>query len=426
MKRVINKMQVTVFILSIFFFIGCASPFSTSKKEAIDNDNKENIPHIVIHEFKGDTNKNKNIFVFLDGTENEPQSYTNIWRLYELITDDNNPQMTAIYIEGVGSNNEAPVSGAILGRGMENRMLKGYKFIIQNYKPNDNIYIFGFSRGAHQARSLAGFIAYAGIPVISNENDEDLIKIGNDLLDLTKKKKDEDYADKWKLWKPKQQPLLSKEIKDSLNIKMQTAEINFLGIWDTVPGSSFKTYRDCKEKIGFLKKNLFWVPVIDKGDRYKSDSYPAIRQIAHAVALDEKRSKFRTLLICKPINPKYTKLNEVWFPGAHADVGGGYKDFDGNPELDLPGISLNWMIDLLAQSYKFKIIPKVKENAKGLAHHSIDDFPANIGSYCEDRILPDRAIIHPSFEDRKKSSPVPIIKDGKRKFLSYPIKCPIN
>ena len=86
-----------------------------------------------------------------------------------------------------------------------------------------------------------------------------------------------------------------------------------------------------------MKKDLSqFFPGIDKGERYKTDSYPPIRHMAHAVSLDEKRSKFTPLLLCQAINPTYTEINEVWFPGAHSDVGGGYQD-----SLELSNISLS-------------------------------------------------------------------------------------
>lgn len=404
----INRIQLICCIILLFFIFGCAS-VSTSEKE-------ECTPYI--NKFLGNPNTKKNIFVFLDGTDNKPQSGTNIWRLFELIKNDNNPQTTAMYIPGVGC--DTPATGKLLGKGMEERILKGYSFIIQNYKPDDSIYIFGFSRGAHQARALAGFIAYAGVPTVFDKDKDVLKRVGNKILELTKKKRDSDYYEKWKLWNPAQKPLLASEIKEKLNVEMQAAEIAFLGIWDIVPGSSLKDYGYCKEKIGCVKKYFFWLPGIDRGERYKSDSYPAIRQIAHAVSIDEKRSKFKPLLLCNPINPEYTKIAEVWFPGAHADVGGGYEDSDGG----LSGISLNWIIDLLSESYKFKKIPKVEENAGGLAHHSIDLVPFDELWKCEDRILPSDAIIHQSFEERKKLSPVPIITNEGRQELNYPMeKC---
>lgn len=170
----------------------------------------------------------------------------------------------------------------------------------------------------------------------------------NAILELTKDKSDEDYTDKWTSWTPDQPPLLGKEIKDKLKIEMRAVTIAFLGVWDTVPGSSFINFGVCKGEKGFFKR---WVPFLTpaEGDRYKSDSYPPIHQIAHAVSLDEKRSKFAPLLLCPTINPQYTSLNEEWFPGAHSDIGGGYEDSN-----DLAGLSFNWMLGLLAKSYHFE------------------------------------------------------------------------
>lgn len=192
-----------------------------------------------------------------------------------------------------------------------------------------------------------------------------------------------------------------------------------------MPGSSLKDYGYCKEEKGFVKKYLYWlIPGIDKGERYKSDSYPAIRHIAHAVSIDEKRSKFAPLLVCPAINSKYTKLSEVWFPGAHADVGGGYQTSDGHPSDELPSISLSWMLGLLEETYEFNNYrPQVKGSAEGLAHWSIGDSPANIGSDCIDRDRPTSAEIHESFNERMTFSPVPIRLDGTVVSREYPIEC---
>lgn len=388
------------------FITGCASISSS--------DNKYEPSKLIL---AGDPSKHKSIFVFLDGTANNSDTRTNVWRLYELLSNSKDPQMTAAYIEGVGSVDK-PVVGKALGRGMEERILRGYKFIAQNYNTGDDIYIFGFSRGAHEARALAGFLAYVGVPITSDQDKHDLIKIGNEILELAKDKKDNDYLEKWTSWKPGQAPLMALEIKNELKLEMKPVEVKFLGVWDTVPGSSFKKYDLCKEEIGFWKKYFYWLPVINKGERYKTGSYPAIRHIAHAVSLDEKRSKFEPILLCPAISD-YTKLSEVWFPGAHADVGGGYADSN-----DLPGISLNWMIGMLAENYAFNITPpKVNESITGLAHWSIGDTPANMGSDCEDRHPPAKAKIHPSVNDRKKFSPVPIRIHGTVKSLTYPIQC---
>lgn len=363
-----------------------------------------------------DSQHPKNLFVFLDGTANNPSSATNVYRLYEMISQNNDPYTKSIYIEGVGTRDSLwTLTGMILGLGMEERILMGYKFLALNYQPGDQIYIFGFSRGAHQARSLAGLLAYAGLPEITDEYKDRLMKIGNQILELTKEKSDINYKCEWSSWTPGQAPLLAKAIKKQHNLDMQPVEVTFLGIWDTVPGSFFKTYGTCKEEEDGRE-----------GDRYKSDSYPPIRHIAHAVSLDEKRSKFRQLLVCPAINENFTKIDEVWFPGAHADVGGGY-DEEGSKEL--PNISLNWMLDLLSKNYSFQNGAPQKQPSKatGLAHWSMGDSPGNWFSDCEDRpFRPSFSSdqIDSSFKERKMADKVPILMHDELEDLKYPILCP--
>lgn len=317
--------------------------------------------------------------------------------------------------------------------GMQVRILAGYDYIAENYKPGDEIFIFGFSRGAHQARALAGLIAYAGVPKNIGSNAERQEKYTS-ILKMLKDIRDDEYERQWKTWSPNQTPLLADKIKNDtdLNLDMQTAEIKFLGVWDTVPGSSFANYTDnpCRENIGFVKRYLFWLPMISKGERYKSGSYPPKRNIAHAVALDEKRSKFAPLFLCKAINEKFTTPNETWFPGAHADVGGGYGD------NDLPNISLNWMIGLLGNHYKFTLPldpNQTKGNPEGLAHWSFGDKYGNTGSDCEDRpkLHPPLGYDplknnHESIKQRTKSGVAPIQIRGMVNYndWKYPILCP--
>ncbi len=384
-------------------------------------------PKPLVKEFllTGNPNQHKSIFVFLDGTANNPKSGTNVWRLFELISANKDPQTTALYIEGVGGINDSPwreITGKLFGRGMQDRILEGYDFIANHYNPGDDIYLFGFSRGAHEARSLAGFLAYTGVPVTSIGNtDKERKKIWKKVLKLTKSKNDKDYLDEWALWKPGQTPLLAAEIKDQLKLEMRAVEITFLGIWDTVPGSSFKDFGPCKEKED-----------IKEGDRYKSHSYPVIHHIAHAVSLDEKRSKFRPLLVCPAINSAYTKIDEVWFPGAHADVGGGYEDSEkelpGISLKGLPGISLNWMLGLLAKSYSFNKLPSVEEDAKGLAHWPICDFVNKVNKF-EDRdpksnkewVDLREPQFHPSVQERENAGQVPICIQKKVYYKPYPV-----
>lgn len=206
-------------------------------------------------------------------------------------------------------------------------------------------------------------------------------------------------------------PPLAGEAGKELGVEFQPAQITLLGVWDTVPGSSFKEFGACKE-----------LPDSKDGDRYKSDSYPSIRSFAHAVAIDEKRNKFKPLLLCPANYPSDDNLKpsriEKWFPGAHADVGGGYSDGDNA----LPNISLNWMVAILAKTYDFPTYPKqFPENANGLAHWSVSDMSNIPGMRCEDRPAPPSDAKHESASQRT-GSPSILVK-GKEKSYRYPIMC---
>lgn len=302
---------------------------------------------------------------------------------------------------------------------MEDRILAGYQFITKNYRAGDRLYIFGFSRGAHQARALAGLLAYAGIPANTNQNDSRLLKIGNEILDLSKNQSDEENLASWQAWTPLKSPVLAKEIHEEIGETMVPVEIQFLGVWDTVPGSSFKNYGACKEQIGFWKTSAHWLPMISSGERYKTDSYPAIHFIAHAVSMDEKRSKFQPILLCAPINASFTQTQEVWFPGAHADVGGGYED-----SQELSDIPLGWMLKNLGEHYVFNQAPAhIGGSPTGLAHWSMGDRPANFGSDCVDRKIPEGASIDDSRKSRQQYGPVQIRINGKTEEKLYPLNC---
>ncbi|MEW8139489.1 MAG: DUF2235 domain-containing protein [Candidatus Thiodiazotropha endolucinida] len=366
----------------------------------------------------GDITQTKKILVFLDGTANNPGSETNVWKLYQRINNNSDRQTTAIYIAGVGSAESAPLTEAVLGHGMEERILDGYRFIVENYTPKDEIMLFGFSRGAHQARTLAGLISYAGIMQLTDDVGS-VATDSNRIIELVKKQRDADHILEWHTWSKNQPPILATEISRKLGIQVLPASIKFLGVWDTVPGSSLKNYGVCKEDIGVVKDNLsFFIPGVDRGERYKTDSYPAISYIAHAVSLDEKRSKFAPLLVCDPIVADLTTVNETWFPGAHADVGGGYEDSN-----DLSNLSLNWMIEQLKRHYTLSPEPPYASDPAGLAHWSMEDKPANAMSKCSDRVPPLNSQIHQSVSARRSMGAVPVRWKGEKKWMAYPIGC---
>ena len=392
-------MRNLLIILSIAFLLltGCSTPITQRAPN----------PEFYRAEF---TQQTKNIFIFFDGSANDWVSRTNVRRLFELIAVQEHPNNLSLYIDGVGSSS-TPLTGGIFGYGMKPRILEGYRFLARYYNPGDQIYIFGFSRGAHQARSLAGLIAYNGLPTVNKSKEEGsqlvalqrLVAESEQIWDFSRHKKELTKA-QWLAWESGNPAPFAREIKEKHNIETIAATIKFLGIWDTVPGSAIKEYdlySECGNKIA--------------GVRYKIQAYPAIAEIAHAVSLDEKRSKFRPVLVAKPIDATRTKLHQVWFAGAHADVGGGYEDSN-----DLAGISLNWMFGLL-QGYGIFAgqHPQVYSAVDGLTHWSIGDRPANLGSIYENRVVPEGSILHPSIEARMAAQAVPVRKNKQVVMEKY-------
>ncbi|WP_165390748.1 phospholipase effector Tle1 domain-containing protein [Pseudoduganella lutea] len=367
-------------------------------------------PPAVEQPLAGEPGQPKRIMVFLDGTRNDAGSGTNVRKLFDAVVAAKDPQTTSLYIEGVGSA-ETPLLGSGLGFGMEPRILRGYDFIAQAYRPGDEVFLFGFSRGAHSARALAGLLAYAGVPPAAMDDRAARLKRHNRIIEIVKGKNDRDFESAWRAWRPGAEPVVAKEVGTRLAIVTIPVEIAFLGVWDTVPGSAFKTFGNCRE-------------LADRrdGDRYKSDSYPPIRRIFHAVSLDEKRSKFRPLLLCPALAPAHTELGEVWFPGAHADIGGGYEDAQG-----LSNISLQWMVAKLGAHYAPRLTtlsePSFAADPLGIAHWSIGDRPANLLSDCEDRRPPPGAVSDPAVAARIAAGTARVRMHGVIESKPYPLSC---
>ena len=343
----------------------------------------------------------RDIFVLLDGTRNDPSSATNVWRLYEAVS---RAGRHAIYIEGVGSA-ETPLLGAAWGVGMEARILRGYAYLSSTYRPGDRIFIFGFSRGAHQARALAGLIAYAGLIGNAGQYSASQLRTrGNRILELTKQY--DDIATSAPMQAHPETPPLLGVVASRLGMSNVVAPVEFLGLWDTVPGSSFKDYKDCRE-------------VADgrEGDRYKVGSYPLIRHIAHAVALDEKRSKFAPIALCQPVAGHLTRTDEQWFAGSHSDVGGGYA------VSTMHLAALNWMVGLLRPHLSATIADFPGAAPAQPAHWSMADAPGNALSECIDRAVPDGATLHPSALAYRSAASAPLLVKGRVVDSPNPPRC---
>jgi uncharacterized protein (DUF2235 family) len=103
----------------------------------------------------------KRIALFLDGTWNNVDNNTNVWRLKSLCAKS--PEQLVYYSAGVGTQSGQQLSGGMFGIGIDDEVTTAYEWLVENYEQNAQLFIFGFSRGAFTARSLAGFVSKCGL-----------------------------------------------------------------------------------------------------------------------------------------------------------------------------------------------------------------------------------------------------------------------
>ena len=104
----------------------------------------------------------KRIAIFLDGTWNKLENNTNVWRLKSLC-DPNAQNQITYYSKGVGTNFGDSVRGGVEGYGIDDEIIAAYTWLAQSFETGDEIFVFGFSRGAYTARSLSGLISKCGV-----------------------------------------------------------------------------------------------------------------------------------------------------------------------------------------------------------------------------------------------------------------------
>jgi len=269
----------------------------------------------------------KNIILLSDGTGNgaSKKVQTNVWKLYNALDFHTDTQI-AYYDDGVGSQEFLPfkILGGIFGFGLKENVLELYKFLCRNYKEyedgsSDKIYLFGFSRGAFTVRTLAGLIAKCGL--YTNYKDEE---------DLNKKAKKNYMFFRTEFHNKSLSGLYTQFINATYNQEdMISTDIEFIGVWDTVDAYGFPI----DEMAQFWDRFIFPIYFPD----YKlSDK---VKRASQALSIDDERHTFHPLLWDESKEIDSKRIEQVWFSGVHADIGGGY------PMNSLSLISLDWMID---------------------------------------------------------------------------------
>lgn len=296
----------------------------------------------------------KTIVVFCDGTGNEiSQNISNVLKLYRMVRKTGKAAaQVAYYDPGVGTlarpdpwkkiqQDATAILGLATGYGLDEHVLGAYRFLIDRYQEGDQIFLFGFSRGAHTVRILAGMIHKVGLlrPEQINLADAALgvykqssesTGPGDTGLQAHGDRGDDD-----------QQPATF-QIDDRASefariVSTRWPTIRFLGVWDTV--ASVIVPRPDR----FYTFSLQTLPFTERN--------PSVQVFRQAIAIDEKRRMFRLSKwgdnqiymhnrFSQTHNSEPQDSKQVWFAGVHADIGGGYPE----AESGLSKFPLIWMV----------------------------------------------------------------------------------
>jgi uncharacterized protein (DUF2235 family) len=271
----------------------------------------------------------KNIVVCCDGTGNQVEgNLSNVLKLFRIAQKTDAQRI--YYHPGVGTigtddawsrlrQNAKGVFGLATGAGLDDDICNAYRFLATHYEAGDDIYLFGFSRGAYTVRALAGFVYMVGLLPPDQINIADFA--------LTSYKQSSEKNDLHLAW-------------DFSRITgARRATIKFVGVWDTV-ASMIAPRWDRLNPFPTLQTLPY---------TYRN---PCVQIFRHAMAIDERRRFFRLNRWKEPqpfVADPFDKtaphveqdIKQVWFCGVHCDVGGGYAE----TESAASKFPLAWMID---------------------------------------------------------------------------------
>lgn len=252
------------------------------------------------------------LIILFDGTWNDPEDQTNVYRISRLIRDyDGDVRQRFFYDPGVGTSTLDRFRGGVFGYGLSKNLHQGFEWLAKRYADEDEIWVFGFSRGAYTARSLVGLIRKCGL----------LHVVTPGLLDKAEK-----------IYRDKSLSPTNKVCEDFRKNYSRQPKIHFIGVWDTVgalgiPGTLLSE-----------KGTYAW---------HDTELSSIVERAYHAVALDEHRAAYDVALWTSANGekkPENIEVEQRWFIGAHANVGGGY---GADPLADLP---LQWLLNRAANA----------------------------------------------------------------------------
>lgn len=253
----------------------------------------------------------RKVILLFDGTWNNRKDKTNVVRMRDSIasTGQDDPAQPCFYDEGVGTRWHNRITGALFARGLSRNIQQGYQWLARKFKPGDEIYVFGFSRGAYTARSSVGLIRKCG--VLRNPSDAMVEEAYN-------------------LYRDKNVAPADAAATAFRSRHSHETRVKFIGVWDTVG------------KVGIPVSH---VPFSTDYYTWHDTALSKIVDYAyHAIAVDEYREDYDVAVWTERKNENL-EVEQKWFAGAHSNVGGGY---DKKPPDTLPNLPLLWIQDKAA------------------------------------------------------------------------------
>nr|WP_276555667.1 DUF2235 domain-containing protein [Bradyrhizobium elkanii] len=256
-------------------------------------------------------------------TATSPAAIPNDLKVTSTVTEE---KLNIIFYErgvGTGAFLDRYFGGAF-GQGLSTNIRRAYKFLSFHYEPGDEVFIFGFSRGAYTARSLVGYLHAAGLL----RREQCTPDLEQEAWDFYRAAPNDRLPGVWSSLLP--------HMHDRSKFR-----VSLLGVFDTVgalgiPLSAFRVAN--RDKYEFHDVELSAITDVN----------------LHALAIDEHRPAFEAAVWRKSKFKNFsTKTEQVWFAGAHADIGGGYinEDTGGERAHALDDISLDWMIKRVRHYY---------------------------------------------------------------------------
>jgi hypothetical protein len=274
----------------------------------------------------------------MDGKKQPPSNVSRIGWAIKDTSRDGIPQIVN-YQAGVGSMGgpAARAVGGATGMGLKENMREAYTYLAINWKQNDQIFLIGFSRGAFTARSIGGMVGALGLLTRAG------IPYFNEIFEDWEHRNDDRYTSKFPdIPFPGKGPFDQRYVHELARRGLTTLDVPIKAIccWDTVGSLGIP-------RVGWLESLGLQSRGMHDYEFYDTRLHHCVENAFQALALDERRGPFSPALWEKRDNDR-TNLVQVWFPGVHSNVGGGYDD------QELANLTLAWMISKLEPFLDFR------------------------------------------------------------------------